>query len=234
MREYLKTILLVLAVLSVGGGLYLGYGFMRDHPFYSSNPDLAELERFERAHDYPSLINALYKKREGTAFSTSVLPWLKERESKDFAPYLYATALHLILLDQPDDAMLYYFRAGLLARIDLLRCADSTAEQVVMQLESPFKDVQDYLGAHPGAKVTSGTLALLKEEESLPVRGKPDWLCLYGEHKLNPYIAYIDDAEWMKRRQETRDSFKFLISERPDKYEYPELFHSEKLEGTKR
>ncbi len=218
MQTYLKTIIAALSLLTLIGLSYLGYAYWRDRVAFSSDPNLAELERYEQAKDYPGLANALFRKREGTAFSEAVLPWLEKREERAFAPYLYAQALHLNVLQKPEEAIRYYFRAGLLARIDLLYCLDASAEKLIMQMESLFPDTLDYLDEHPGARVSAGTLALLKEEQAVG-RPKPDWLCPYGDKKLSKYEAFVEETLWLERRIPTLESFRILISERPA---YPE------------
>ena len=218
MQDYLKTIVAALSLLTLIGALYLGYAYWRDRTAVSSDPNLVELERYEKAKDYPGLANALFRKREGTAFSEAVLPWLAEREELGFAPYLYAQALHLNVLQRPEEGIRYYFRAGLIARVDLLRCLDASAETLIMQMEELFPDALDYLDENPGTRVAAGTLALLKEEQAVH-RPKPEWLCTYGEKKLSKYAAFTEDAAWQEKRLLALENFRVLISERP---QYPE------------
>ncbi|NDF11945.1 MAG: hypothetical protein EB060_03895 [Proteobacteria bacterium] len=215
-QAFLKTIVVAMLVVTVGALSVLGYVHYKSQPHgLSKDPDLATLEIYEHNKDYTKLINTLYTNRD-KAYSTKVLPWLHDREDKGFAPYYYAQALHMNNLGNQKEAILYYFAGGLVARIDLLRCLDKTAETMIAALESPFPDVPKYLEENPGNKVSAGTFAV-EMEEFTKDRSPAEWLCLQGDDaEKYKYYPYFPDDEWMGRREIAIDSFRKVMSERKD------------------
>lgn len=211
---FLKTIAAAMGVLTLIGLLFLGYHYYRSlPPTLSKDSELAQLEKLEHEKKYPELINLMYQKRD-KAFSEKLLPWLKSREDIGFAPYYYAQALHLINTGKPEEAMLYYFAGGLVARVDLLRCVDKSAETYIAVLESPFPDVPAYLEKHTGMRVTAGTFAI-EMEEFVKDRAAADWLCSQGDIQMK-YDQFFPEDEWQGRREIAVESFRKVISERVD------------------
>lgn len=169
--------------------------------------EIRVLDKMESEGKSDALIKVFYERTE-PAFSKKILPWLKARESLGYAPYYYATARHLLIVEKPYEALLYYTAAGLFARIDAMACSDSGAQAFILELEKPFGGVRDYVKAVPGTKLAAGTWALNREEESFP-RKLPEWICSKSKRIIGQYRSL---EEWKKDREEIRKQFKSYIS----------------------
>lgn len=163
-----------------------------------------KLNDLENKKDYLALIRELYE-NVNPETSPEILSWLKEREDSGFAPYLYATARHLLITNEPYQALLYYSAAGLIARVDAAHCTDRTAAGMVAFLENGFSGVHKYMADNPGSKRAAGTWAMLKEETSKN-RPLPEWLCLNGDSP-SPYVPFLAQELWENERTNIRVAF---------------------------
>lgn len=167
------------------------------------------LKQLDGEQDHAKIIELLYTNVD-PEFAAQALPWLKERDYTGYAPYYYAQARYLLILNQPYQALQYYMLAGLSARIDAARCADISVAALIAFLEKGFEGVHEYMQLEIDSKATSGNWALHKEEQ-VAQRAIPAWICSQGTSPRS-YVNYIPDEIWQHKRSDIRDEFARYIA----------------------
>jgi hypothetical protein len=113
-----------------------------------------------------------------------VVDWLTERQFRGDQPYLYIIGLYYGKQEskiQKATGIGYLAKAGLVYRIDAIKCGDPTANQAVQIFEGVLglKALRDRLKGDPAMRQATIDYAL-KFEEKNQDRPLPSWICLHG------------------------------------------------------
>lgn len=204
----LKWLLAIVGVLVLGLIFFRIYHGYVDDRAYRNSALIKELDRIERENG--NVLDVLFTKDNniGEYDSRLVTRWLQGKELRGDAPYLYLMALYYG--KQKYDyakllAVAYHAKAGLIYRIDAIRCSDTTATQAIWVMETALgvEAVRNALRKNPWLRDRLVKSALIFEEENAS-RPRPMWICKYGH---NPTDIEPDEAARRAHRDSIRDQF---------------------------
>jgi len=149
----------------------------------------------------------LYRKPESA--NEEIVSRLRPQLDQLTYPYLYEYARRVASTD-PDDAIVVFWRAGIRARYDALRCTDQTARQGISFWPSLVPKVVELLRS-PAYKERSRELLLRAAdlEERANISYEPSTICFHGVAAMKAGLEnrqlenwHIPRTEWLKVHEE--------------------------------
>jgi len=155
-----------------------------------------------------------YLKRLQTTPLTDEAAWqdLFDRRNEITPPLLYELALRTFSRDK-EEAVKWFWIAGIRSRLDAVLCTDTTAAQGILFISQRANAVAIYIKENP---VLAGQIGLkaLEEEDLMAGTASPWWICSHGVQAANTALKGNNpkNLDWLKPTEDWEPLFDKILA----------------------